>query len=52
MVFLDDPEHFQAQSDCQRRFAPMVFAITGMVFGFPPECCSTSPESPKAEIRA
>jgi hypothetical protein len=31
---VDDPEHFQAQSTCQRRFAPMVFAITGIVFGF------------------
>jgi hypothetical protein len=25
----------------------MVFAITGMVFGFPSECCSASPESPR-----
>jgi hypothetical protein len=46
-VFLDEAEHFPAQSRCQRRYAPMVFGII-------PECRSgslrnkrlASPESP------
>jgi hypothetical protein len=36
-ISLDEAELFLAQSGCQRRYAPMVFGITGMPFGIIPD---------------